>query len=149
MPRQNFLSRESFVEATEYQAKESLLSIPVFASAIKLITENKMLQSFRFLYLSPKNNAEYYIEVSVLRLNELYTRVSLHGTHVNGHAFTNDADMAIALHDFESALQAAIKGDASLYKPYQPKEKTSKRFVHMAATLAASAGVFFLRKKLS
>jgi hypothetical protein len=48
MPRQNFLSRESFVEATEFQAKESLLSIPVFVPNIKLIEENTKLQSFKF-----------------------------------------------------------------------------------------------------
>jgi len=46
MPRQNFLSLESFVEATETQAKQSLLSVPVFAANIKLIAENEKLQSF-------------------------------------------------------------------------------------------------------
>ena len=43
MPRQNFLSLESFVEATETQAKESLLSVPVFAANIKLIAENEKI----------------------------------------------------------------------------------------------------------
>jgi hypothetical protein len=58
MPRQNFLSRESFVEATEFQAKESLLSIPVFVPNIKLIEENTKLQSFKFFYHLPQKNKE-------------------------------------------------------------------------------------------
>jgi hypothetical protein len=149
MPRQNFLSRESFVEATEVQAKESLLSIPVFASNLRLIAENKMLQSFKFSYRFPEKNIEYNIDVTILPLNDKYTRISLHGTHINGEAFSNDADLAIALHDFESAIESAIKGDVSLYKPYEPKEKKTRKFIQMATTVAASAGFFFLRKKLS
>jgi hypothetical protein len=149
MPRQNFLSRESFVEATEIQAKESLLSIPVFASNIRLIAENKMLQTFKFSYRFPDKNIEYHVDVTVLSLNEKYTRICLHGTHINGEAFSNDADLAIALHDFDSAIDSAVKGDVSLYKPYEPKEKKARKLVQMATTIAASAGVFFLRKKLS
>ena len=149
MPRQNFLSREAFVEATEAQVKESLLSIPVFAPNIQLIQENIKLQSCRFSYHLPQKNIEYRVEASVLPLNNQFSRISLHATHINGEAFGNDAIMAIALHDFETAIVAAIKGDTALYKPYQPKEKKSKKLLHVVAALVASAGVFFLRKKLS
>ncbi|HEU4471625.1 MAG TPA: hypothetical protein VFR58_11105 [Flavisolibacter sp.] len=149
MPRQNFLSRESFVIASEKQAKDSLLSIPAFASNIKLVAENKMIESFKFTYDMPHKDMQYHIGVSVQPLNEQYTRISLHGTHPNGHSFHNDTDMAIALYDFESAIQAALKGDASQYKPYEPKVKNSRKALQFAATLIASVGVFFLRKKLS
>ena len=149
MPRQNFLSRESFVQATEAQAKEGLLSVPVFANNIKLITENTILQTFKFWYQLPQKNIEYHIDVTILPLDNQFTRISLHGRHSNGHAFANDSDMALALHDFESAIQAALTGDVSMYKPYQPSEKKSKKILQSAATLAASAGIFILRKKLS
>jgi hypothetical protein len=149
MPRPNFLSRESFVEATEHQAKESLLSIPVFASNIKLIAENAKLQSFKFCYQIPQKNLEYTVDVTLLPLDTQYIRISLHGEHSNGKAFGNDADMAIALHDFESAIEAALKGDVSTYKPYKPKEKRSKNILHVTAALLASAGIFILKKKLS
>jgi len=149
MPRQNYLTRESFVEVTELQAKEGVLSVPVFATNIQLINHNEALQSFRFTYTFPKKENEFIVDVSVLPLNTQYTRISLHGTHSNGEAFENDADMAIALHDFESAIEATLKGDVSLYKPYQPKEKSSKKFIQFATTVAASLGLFFLRKKLS
>ena len=149
MPRQNFLSRESFVEATELQAKDSILSIPVFASNIRLLAENKMLQTFKFSYQLPQKQIEYHVDVTILPLDNRYTRISLHGRHSNGHAFGNDAEMTIALHDFESAIQAAVKGDVTSYKPYQPKEKGSKKFIQLAATFMASAGIFILKKKLS
>ena len=149
MPRQNFLSRESFVEATEHQARESLLSIPVFVPNIKLIAENERLQSFKFRYQLPQKNLEYHVDVTILRLDTQYTRISLHGEHSNGQAFDNDADMAIALYDFESAIGAALKGDVSSYQPYQPKEKKPKKFLQFTAAFVASAGVFVLRKKLS
>jgi hypothetical protein len=149
MPRQNFLSRESFVEATEMQAKESLLSIPVFVPNIKLIAENIKLQSFKFCYQLPQKNTEYYVDVTLLPLDTQYTRISLHGEHSNGEVFNNDTDMAIALHDFESAIEAALRGDASTYKSYKPREKKSKNFLQISAAIAASAGIFILRKKLS
>jgi hypothetical protein len=149
MPRQNFLSREAFVEANEIQARESLLSIPVFVSNIKLITENTKLQSFKFCYQLPQKNLEYYVDVTVLPLDTQYTRISLHGEHSNGEAFDNDADMVIALHDFESAIEAALKGDVSKYHPYKPKEKKSKKFLQFSAAFVASAGIFVLKKKLS
>ena len=149
MPRQNFLSRESFVDATEKQAKDSLLSIPAFVPNIRFVSENKMVGSTRFSYEQPVKSTEYFIDVSVLPLNEQFTRVSLHGTHVNGHSFQNDTDMAIALHDFEAAMQAALKGDVSLYTPSEPKAGNSKKFLHIATAFVTSIGVFFLRKKLS
>lgn len=149
MLRQNFLSRESFFEATEIQAKESLLSIPVFAPNIKLIAENAKLQSFKFCYQLSQKEKEYYVDVTILPLNNQYTRISLHGEHCNGKAFGNDADLAIALHNFERAIEAALKGDVSAYKPCKPKEKKSKKILQFSSAFIASAGIIVLGKKLS
>ena len=149
MPRQNFLTRESFVTATEKQAKDSLLSIPAFVSNITLIGENKMIQSFKFCYSQPVKNTQYHVDVSMLPLNEQYIRISLHGRHIGGQAFNHDADMAIALHDFEAALQAALKGDTSLYKPYQPKVRNRKKIIQFAAAFVTSLTMTILKRKLS
>ena len=96
MPRQNFLSRESFVSASEQLTKASILSIPVFAPNISLQSENKMLQKFRFLFEQAEKSAEYFIDVSVLPLNDQYTRICLHAVHTNGQSFQNNPDMALA-----------------------------------------------------
>lgn len=149
MPRQNFLSRESFIDATEKQARESLFSIPAFATNIKFLAENKMIESIRFSYEMPVKKVQYLVDVTVMPLNEKYTRVSLHGRYAGGQAFSNDADLAIALHDFELAVLAAVTGDVTQYKPYVPKVKGSKKLVQYTTALVAAAGVFFLKKKLS
>lgn len=149
MPRQNFLAKESFVNASEKATKESLMSIPVFASNIKLIAENQKLHSFRFLYEHVAKKIKYHVDVSVLPLNDQFTRLSLHGTHINAEAFEHDADMAMALHNFELAANAAINGDSSLYKPYEKKTGSSKKIIQLTTSLIASVGILFLRKKLS
>ena len=149
MPRQNFLSRESFVDASEKQAKDSLLASPAFVPNIRFVSENKMVGSSRFSYEQVAKNIEYFIDVSVLPLNDQFTRVCLHGTHLNGQSFNNDADMAFALHDFEAAMLAALQGDVSLYVPGEKKPGNSKKFVHIATAFVTSACFFFLRKKLS
>ena len=149
MPRQNFLAKESFVNASETLTRESILSIPVFATNIRLVKENKMLQKMQFMYEQPDSDVNYNIDVSVLPLNDEYTRISLHATHTNGQAFNQDPNMAIALHDFESAVAAALNGDTSLYQPTTRETKNSKGFVRLAFSIMASVGVLMLKKKLS
>jgi hypothetical protein len=116
MPRQNFLSRESFVNASELKTRDSIMSLPFHLGHIELITENKMIDKMRFVYVHAAKKIEYFIDVTVLPLNEQYTRVSLHASHVNGHSFYEDAEMAIALHDFESAIHATVNGDLAALK---------------------------------
>ena len=149
MPRQNFLSRETFVDSTEQQVRHSVLSVPAFAPNISLVAENRMIESYKFNYTHPIKQQIYHINVSVLPLNEKYIRISLHATNSTGQAFHKDADMNMALHDFESAIQAAIQGDTSLYKPYQPKAKASRKWLQVVQAFVASLGVYFMKNKLS
>ncbi len=149
MPRHNYLSRDSFVDATERQAKETILSIPAFAPNIRLLEDNKRMESFKFCYELPVKKLQYHISVTVLPLNEKYTRISLHATYANGQAFHTNSDVSIVLHDFESAVNAALAGDTSIYKPYQPKETSSKKIIHTVVAFVSSIGVFLLKKKLS
>jgi hypothetical protein len=149
MPRQNFLSKESFVDANEQQCRDSLLSVPAFAPSISLVSENKVLQSYRFTYQQPARDVHYFVDVSILPLNEQYIRISLHGTHSNGEAFNSDSDLSVALHDFESAIMAALKGDTSLYQPLELKPRSGKKLAQFTMAFVTSIGVFFLKKKLS
>jgi hypothetical protein len=116
MPRQSFLSRESFVKASAFRTREILLSLPFHLDHISYVTENRIIDSIRFYYQHPTKKREYYVDVSVLPLDEQFTRLSLHGMHVNGHAFHEDAQMALALHDFESAILASLGGELVHYK---------------------------------
>ena len=144
-----FLSQRVLCQRIGSSSKESILSIPVFATNIKLVQDNKMLQKMRFQYEEPEHDLRYFIDVSVLPLNDEYTRISLHATHIDGQAFHKDSDMAIALHDFESAVAAALNGDTSLYQPTTRKTKHSKGFVRYAFGIMASVGILMLKKKLS
>jgi len=149
MPRQTFLSRESFVDATEKQTKETLFSIPAYVSNIKLVGENKVIESFKFSYELPVKKLNYIIGVTILPLNDQYTRISLHASHVNGHAFYADSDMAFALHDFESAIHAALKGDLAHYKSAGEKSKETNSFSHLIAVFKSSVTDLLFKKKLS
>ena len=117
MARQNFLSKESFVAATEKQVKDSLFCIPAFASNIRFVAENKMIESVRFSYEDSANAQQFFIDVTVLPLNDQYMRISMKGTYVSGKILEESGALAVALHDFESAIDAALKDDVSLYHP--------------------------------
>ena len=149
MPRQTFLSRESFVDATEKQTKETLFSIPAYVSNIKLIAENPRMESYKFSYEQTEKKLRYIIDVSILPLNDQYTRISLHASYVNGQAFYADADMAFALHDFESAMHAALKGDLAHYKPAGQKAKEANGWAQFFAGFKSSINELMFRKKLS
>jgi hypothetical protein len=149
MPRQTFLSRESFVDATEKQTKETLFSIPAYVSNIKLEGENKLIESFKFSYEQAEKKLLYIIDVSILPLNDQYTRISLHASHRNGHAFYNDADMAFALHDFESAIHAALKGDLAQYKPLGLKPKEVNSLSQFFFIFKSAITDLIFKKKLS
>ena len=149
MPRQTFLTRESFVDATEKQTKETLFSIPAYLSNISLLSENKLVESYRFSYEQTEKKLQYVIDVSILPLNDQYTRISLHASHTNGQAFYSDSDMAFALHDFESAIHAALKGDLAHYKPAGHKVKEANSWAQFFAVFKSSLSDLIFKKKLS
>ena len=49
MPRQNFISKDFFVPASEKDTRQSLLEIPGFEGMIKFKEENKTLQRIFFI----------------------------------------------------------------------------------------------------
>jgi len=69
--------------------------------------------------------------------------------HTNGQAFQHDSEMALVLHDFESAVMAAMHGDSSMYQPSCAMPKKTKNFLRSIVTVLAAFSLLVLKKKLS
>jgi len=149
MTRKNFISKEFFVSATEQQIKETLLHIPQHISNIKLVDKHTPAQTVKFLYEREETNLQFYVDVSLLRLDQEYTSVCMHITYANGQVFTKDSNIILSLNNFESAIQCGLKGELSNYQPLVPKPKPLARFAHTTMMVAASAGMLFMSRKLS
>jgi hypothetical protein len=148
MPRQNFLSKDFFVRASEQEIKQVMLSIPSFAKHIRFVQENKLVDSFRFSYQLPEKK-QHLLDISLLPLDDQFTSVSMHVSYTNGQAFYSDPDLSLALHDFESAIQAGLKGCVTDYKPFESKPSMSKKMMQFTVSFVSFIGIFFLKKKLS
>jgi len=147
MPRQNFLSSDFFVMANERNAKQALMNIPDHVPEIKLLKENKLLNSMRFLYVHPQKELHNYIDVSVLPLDDQYIRFCLHASYTNGQAFYTDPDISNALHNFEKAVNAAIKNDYSYLR--QEKKEVPRKSSYLVNGFFSMIGLLFLWKKLT
>ncbi len=113
MPRQNFLSAEFFVTASEEEAKKAVCSLPQNLPYIKLLKENTLAKSMRFLYEHQGKQEQTYVDVSILPLDNQYVCLSLHGSFTSGQAFHSDPAISNALCHFEQAVYAALKNDFS------------------------------------
>jgi hypothetical protein len=113
MPRQNFLSKDFFVEVAESEARRSLMNIPQCSPHITFIKENPLTQALRFLYKSADNKKDFQIDISLLPLDNTYTQVGLHLSYTSGQALTTDAGAKTVLLLFEQAIHAALRGDVS------------------------------------
>ena len=149
MPRQTFLSRESFVDATEKTTKETLYTLPEYVSNIKMLSENKLIDSVKFLYEQAEKKPDVHITVSVLPLNDQYTRISLNASYANGHTFYEDAGLSFALHSIESSIHAALKGDLAYFNPAIPRQKEANRLTQILFSIRYAFLDVLLKKKLS
>lgn len=147
MPRQNFLTKDFFVQASENQTKQALLEIPVFAEAISFAGENTLLQSWRFLYTRSEGENQV-LSISLLPMNDGHTHVTLHSTYANGHAFHKDKYIVNALDNFESALKAALSGDEQGYMAKSPKSNATRRVIGYLMLMLSSIGMLMLWKKV-
>lgn len=149
MPRQNFITSESFVDSSIHQVKDSILSIPAFVSNIRLLADNKVIESIRFSYEVPLKEHAYHINVSIQPLDDRYTRISLHASYANGKLLQGSNEISSVLNDFQSAILASLKGDTTIYKPFIPKESYKGNMVKTVLAFATTIGVIILKKKLS
>ena len=149
MSRQNFITKDFFVEASESETKQTLLSIPEYVNNIKFLGENRLVQSIKFLYERANDHTPQHVDVSLLPLNDKQTRITLHVGYANGQLFSKDNYIINTLHNFESAIAAAIDGNISAYTPEEPRQNVVRRVVNALVLTAASVGMFFIWKKLS
>ncbi len=146
MPRQTFISKEFFLNASEKNTRLTLLSLPQVIEDVKFIRESNVLHSMRFLYQNTNNKKNYQVDVSLLPLNDNYTHVTLHVSHTNGQVFNNDNFIKYALVNFENAVHAAINHDLSLYAP-RTDEKKSNKLRYIINSLGLSMNGFILKRK--
>lgn len=146
MPRQTFLSKDFFVNASEAEAKQRILELPGCISNIKFVAEDVVRHSLKFVYERPSDFPENYnyIDVSLLPLSIEQTRISLHGSYPNGNVFRNDMQVANALSNFESAVHAAVKGSMQDFEPKQIEDNTANKHLGVIAIVAAAAGLLYL-----
>jgi hypothetical protein len=145
MPKRLHLSKDFFVNASEQQARDHILELPNCVSNIKLVEENPVRRSFKFVYERPSENPEEYnyIDVSLLPLNVHQTRIMLHGSYINGNVFQKSFKVNNALCNFESAIHAVVKGSINEYVPQQVKIRNSRN-LNIVLALAGLAGIIYL-----
>jgi hypothetical protein len=145
MAKRLHLSKDFFVNASEQEARHHILELPNCVSNIKLVEENPVRRSFKFVYERPADAPEEYnyIDVSLLPLNVHQTRIKLHGSYINRNLFQKSFKVNNALCNFESAIHALVTGSISEYVPQQVKIKNS-RTLNIVLVLAGLAGVIYL-----
>lgn len=148
MPRQTYLSKEFFVNASETDVKQHILTLPDCIATIKFVAEDSVRQTMKFLFERPTESPENYncINVSLLPLNVNQTKITLHGSYVHGSVFQDEAEVQNALLNFESAIEAAIQGSMNDFKLQPVKSQSTYKHIGIIAAIAAAAGIIYLVK---
>jgi hypothetical protein len=141
------LSKEFFVNAPEQEARQYILQLPECISNIKFIEENRVRQSMRFIYerAEETNIESNLIEVSLLPLNVHQTRITLHSTCSGQPAARKEFKISNALSNFESAIQAVMKGTINEYEPQQAKAKTPQGIRYLLGLVGLGCVVYLLK----
>ena len=147
MPKQLHLTKDFFVNAPENEARQHILELPNCINNIKFVEQNRVRHSIRFMYESPADPAEEnnLIDISLLPLSVNQTRITLHGSYINGNAFHKDLKLKNALSNVESAIHAVVKGSINEYVPQQIKISHS-RSLNIILVAAGLLGVVYLIK---
>ena len=147
MPKHLHLSKEFFVNAPEQEARQYILQLPECISNIKFVEENRVRQSMRFIYEGAEetNIESNLIEVSLLPLNVHQTRVTLHSALNGQPAVKKEFKITNALSNFESAIQAVVKGTINEYEPQQAKAKTPQGIRYLLALIGLGCVVFLVK----
>ena len=129
MSRKTFLSNDFFVTASEKEAKEILLSLPCHLSQLTLLKEDTIIHSTRFLFNNEEKATQFYIDVTILQLNDQYVRFNLHCSYTNGQMIQSDAEINAVLAQFEKSVFAAVNNDfSSLQVATKPSPSPRKSF---------------------
>ena len=148
MPRQTHLSKDFFVNASEAEAKQHILTLPNWVANIKFVAEDPVRHIIRFVYERPTDEPENYncIDVCLLPLNVDQTKITLHGSYIHGNVFYNQAQTANALLNFQLAIVAAINGSINQFELQQLEEEKKFKHMHIIAAATALAAIIYLLK---
>lgn len=144
MPRQTFLTRETFIESTPSSIRELILSLPTYCDDISFKSENLLTGTLLFEFSGGKKPS-YLVVVSVLPLNEQCTRVHFHASQADQAAFYENPDMAIALDNINNALRALVEGNFAYFNEYGKKPGHIKSSAW--TSLQSFISPLFLKKK--
>lgn len=141
MSRKSFVSSDFFVNTSEKDAKKALLALPDHLQHISLLKEDSVVQTTRFLFDNTEKSTQYYVDVSMMSLNDQYTRFNLHVSYTNGHSFNSDTEINLILYQFEQSVHASIKNNFDclhLVDRKNPPPKKSFSFVNSLLSLLVS-----------
>jgi hypothetical protein len=145
MSRQNFISKEFFVNASEQDTQQLLLQLPHFVPAIKLAKKPVTVFTTDFIY--QRSNGDHHVMVSLLPLDHLYTNVTLHVSYANGAVFYKDQTINNSINNFEAAIHNALKGNLAHFQPQEVPIKTHKKIIQLLISVFALAGSYLFLKK--
>ena len=147
MSRQTFITNSFFANASEESVRFVVLSLPQKTAEIKLVSENRKLNSIRLQCLHAEQEA-YQVDISLLFLSNEYTQVNLHVAYIDGHTFNHDNKIKQAMLNFESFLQAAVNGEHTFYRQIAKEQKASANFLHAIEVAIASITGLAVWKKV-
>lgn len=148
MPRQTYLSKNFFLNASECETKQLILALPQGINNIRFVSEDDVRHTLNFKYKEVVHSDEKdnCISVSLLPLSVNQTMISLQGSHINGSAFHKDLIVNNALHNFEQAIIASSNGTLSDFIPSPLKKDKRQTSVNLLALLALGAGIIYVLK---
>ena len=127
MPKQTFITRDFFVNASIDLVKKKVLELPLHIVYIKFVKENNLTLSIQFLYQYPDSEKDKLIDVSILELNEAQSLITLHGSFADGSVFNKDPYVASAVENFERAINACINNTITGFEVRTVKRKPLSR----------------------
>jgi hypothetical protein len=148
MSRQNFISKEFFVNASEHEIKQTVLTIPQFVDNIRFLREKTIGPAVKFIYETPGQEVHTYVYVSLLPLNGQQTRVALSVTYTNGQVFGKDSFVSNVLTNFEAAIYAALQGNLAGYQPAKPRASKYEKLLHNRVSFSASINKMIFWKRV-
>jgi hypothetical protein len=101
----------------------------------------------RFVYeRAEETNVESnLIEVSLLPLNVHQTRITLHSTCSGQPAVRKEFKISNALSNFESAIQAVVKGTINEYEPQEVKTKSPQGIRYLLGLIGIGCAIYLLK----
>ena len=127
MSRKNFVSSDFFVNTSEKEAKKALLALPEHLPHISLLKEDTVVQSTRFLFEDGGKSTQYYVDVSMMSLNDQYMRFALHVSYASGQVFSSDNEINMILYQFEQSVHASIKNNFDCLHLIDRKKPAAKK----------------------